>query len=109
MNYYNGIVFSGFISGVAEGVLSGGRYDALMARMGKQSKALGFAIYLDLLEGFFETGEDLDVDVLLLYSERTDTASVYKRVNELISEGLSVSAQRGIPDALRYARIERME
>ena len=109
MNYYNGIVFSGFISGVAEGVLSGGRYDALMARMGKASKALGFAIYLDLLEGFFETGDGPDVDVLLLYGENTDTAAVYKRVNELLGEGLSVSAQRGIPEALRYARIERME
>jgi len=50
MNYYNGIVFKGFIRGVPSGVLSGGRYDKLMKKMGRSSSAIGFAIYLDLLE-----------------------------------------------------------
>ncbi|MGN0468970.1 MAG: ATP phosphoribosyltransferase regulatory subunit, partial [Acutalibacteraceae bacterium] len=49
MNYYNGIVFTGFIEGVPESVLSGGRYDKLMRKMGKKSGAIGFAVYLDLL------------------------------------------------------------
>lgn len=50
-NYYNGIVFRGFIEGIPESILSGGQYDNLMLRMGhKNSKAIGFAIYLDLLE-----------------------------------------------------------
>lgn len=48
--YYSGILFQGFIPGVASRVLSGGRYDGLMARMGKSSGAVGFAVYLDLLE-----------------------------------------------------------
>ncbi len=108
MNYYNGIVFRGFISGISEGVLSGGRYDALMQRMGKRSGAIGFAIYLDLLEGISEKSSDHDVDVLLLYSEKLDTGAVLARVNELISEGFSVSAQRAIPEGIRYLKIERM-
>lgn len=49
-NYYNGITFKGFISGIPESVLSGGRYDRLMEKMGRRSKAVGFAVYLDLLE-----------------------------------------------------------
>ena len=50
MNYYNGIVFKGYINGIPESVLSGGRYDRLMEKMGRKSRAVGFAIYLDLLE-----------------------------------------------------------
>ena len=47
MNYYNGIVFKGFIHGVPVGVLSGGRYDRLMERVNKKAGAIGFAVYLD--------------------------------------------------------------
>ena len=50
MNYYNGIVFRGFIDGVPESVLSGGQYDILMRKMGRKAGAVGFAVYLDLLE-----------------------------------------------------------
>ena len=37
MNYYNGIVFMGYIRGIPAGVLSGGQYDKLMRRMGRIS------------------------------------------------------------------------
>ncbi|MBE7021356.1 MAG: hypothetical protein E7411_08010 [Ruminococcaceae bacterium] len=50
MSYYNGIAFNGFISGIPEGVLSGGQYDKLMNKMGKKSRAIGFAVYLDVLD-----------------------------------------------------------
>ena len=49
MNYYNGIIFRGFVAGVPESVLSGGQYDRLMKKMGRSSKAIGFAVYLDNL------------------------------------------------------------
>ncbi|MBQ9825796.1 MAG: ATP phosphoribosyltransferase [Firmicutes bacterium] len=48
--YYSGIVFKGYVSGVPKEVLSGGRYDELAARMGKDCGAIGFAVYLDALE-----------------------------------------------------------
>ena len=51
MRYYNGVVFSGYVKGVPQAVLSGGRYDPLMKRIGKKGGAIGFAVYLDLLEG----------------------------------------------------------
>ena len=47
MNYYNGLAFKGFVEGLPTWILSGGRYDKLMAKMGKQGKAVGFAVYLD--------------------------------------------------------------
>ncbi len=50
VNYYNGIVFKGFLRELPEAVLSGGQYDRLMARMGRKSSAVGFAVYTDALE-----------------------------------------------------------
>lgn len=50
MKYYSGIAMSGYVSGVPERILSGGRYDKLMRRMGKAAGAIGFALYLNALE-----------------------------------------------------------
>lgn len=50
IHYYNGIIFKGFIEGVPSAVLSGGQYDLLMRRMKRLSGAIGFAVYLDMLE-----------------------------------------------------------
>ena len=52
MNYYNGIVFKGYVNGIPSGVLSGGQYDSLLAKLGRKSRAVGFAVYMDLLERF---------------------------------------------------------
>lgn len=51
-DYYSGIVFKGFVSGIADRVLSGGQYDKLMEKMGKKAAAIGFAVYLDTLERY---------------------------------------------------------
>ena len=50
LRYYNGIVFRGYVSGVAESVITGGSYDRLMKKMGRSSRAIGFAVYLSALE-----------------------------------------------------------
>ena len=55
--YYNGVIFKGFISGVPDSVLSGGRYDKLLKRMKRKSKAVGFAVYLDMLERIDEEAQ----------------------------------------------------
>lgn len=58
--YYSGIVFKGYLNGIASRVLSGGQYDKLMRRMGRSSGALGFAVYLDSLERLEEITENND-------------------------------------------------
>lgn len=47
--YYEGILFRGFLAGLPEGVLAGGRYDPLMRRLRKEGGGIGFAVYLDQL------------------------------------------------------------
>ena len=56
LNYYNGVVFTGYFRGVPEAVLSGGQYDALLHRMGKSARAVGFAVFVDLLAQFYARG-----------------------------------------------------
>ncbi len=56
VRYYNGIAFKGFISGIPGSVLSGGQYDALMRKMGRKDRAIGFAVFLDMLERLTEEG-----------------------------------------------------
>ena len=95
MNYYSDVVFKGFIDGVAEGVLSGGRYDKMMTRLGKNAGAIGFATYLDLLDGFNEEKSVTDVDAVVLYDEKTSVATLVKTVERLVKKGVTVSAQTG--------------
>jgi len=104
LSYYNGIVFQGFVMGVPERVLSGGQYDRLMQKLGKNSPAVGFAVYPERLDTLVAQ-ESFDVDALLLYSEDTDTRVLSRTVELLLAGGERVSAQRCIPEKLRYRRL----
>ncbi|MBE6693299.1 MAG: ATP phosphoribosyltransferase regulatory subunit [Ruminococcaceae bacterium] len=44
INYYTGLVFRGYISGIGEAVLSGGRYDDLARDFGSEESACGFGL-----------------------------------------------------------------
>lgn len=94
MDYYSDIVFKGFIDGIGEGVLSGGRYDRLLEKMGRKSGGIGFAVNLDVLEGFGVEKSVKDVDVLVLYDEDTDILAVANETRRLVQEGYSVTAQK---------------
>ena len=105
MNYYNGIVFKGFISGIAEGVLVGGSYDKLLRSMRRDTRGIGFALYLDLLAEL-DTGRDVyDVDVLLYYPEGTSAVAVAEKKRALLAEGKSVYSSSEMPSALKYREL----
>ena len=93
-NYYDNVVFKGFIDGIGESVLSGGRYDRLLARMGKKSGAIGFAVYLDTLEVLTKIHRETDVDVVVLYDETVAVETLAATVKKLVAEGNTVSAQK---------------
>jgi len=46
-DYYTGVVFSGYLYGYGEAVLSGGRYDKLISEFGLDVPATGFGINVD--------------------------------------------------------------
>ncbi|MDO4733171.1 MAG: ATP phosphoribosyltransferase regulatory subunit, partial [Bacillota bacterium] len=105
MEYYNGLVFRGFVEGLPCSVLSGGRYDRLVHRLGKQGGAIGFAVYLDMLEHLDQRNQAFDVDVLLLYREETDPLALVQTVRMLTMNGQSVAAQRRQSRNLRYRQL----
>ncbi len=89
MNYYNGLVFQGFVNGISERVLTGGQYDRLMSRMNRRDCAVGFAVYLDGLPEDRRT----DPDVVLLCDAETDETRLRETVVRLQSEGKTVAVQ----------------
>ncbi len=106
--YYNGTVFSGYVSGIATAVLSGGRYDNLMKRMNKNSGAIGFAVYLDQIVNFGEKNV-LEVDVLLVYNSKTCLSTVKKEVLSLVSKGKKVFATTDKNCQVRYREIKEVK
>lgn len=99
--YYSGTVFKGYVKGIPEAVLSGGRYDKLITRLGKTGGAVGFAVYLDLLEQLASAEKEYDFDCLVLYDELTPVAAVKNAVEERVQKGLRVQAQTAL-SAARY-------
>ena len=105
MNYYSGIVFRGFVDGIPEGILSGGRYDKLMQKMGRKAGAIGFAVYLDMLERLDRKEKKYDADMVLLYGDDADMRELMRAVELLTGSGKSVIAEKTIPADIRYRQL----
>lgn len=108
MNYYNGIVFKGFINGIPTGILSGGQYDKLMQRMGKKFGAIGFAVYMDELESLAVSEDNFDADAVVLYTNSTPLSQLTKKVSELKKAGNSVLVTKGSIEKLKYKQLIKM-
>ncbi len=88
--YYGGIAFEGFVEGIPERVLSGGCYDPLMRKMGRSSRGMGFALYLDLL-GRLSPAETVGEETLILYPEGMSLAAIHQRAEQERAAGKRVS------------------
>lgn len=108
IKYYNGIVFKGFVKGAPESVLSGGRYDNLMKRIGKKSGAIGFAVYLDVLSTLSNPQAEYDTDTLLIYEDGESVLNINRAIAHLSAQGDRVSAQRKIPEKFKYKRLVKL-
>ncbi len=104
MKYYSGVVFKGYIEGIPTSILSGGQYDKLLKKMGRTSGAIGFALYLDLLERMDNADNNYDIDTVLLYTEDTDPLTLTKAVED-ISKEVSVLVCTQKPKGINCRRI----
>lgn len=109
LDYYNGLVFHGYVDGVPRMVLSGGRYDHLMRKFGKQGGGIGFALYLDELTRLLSSPQGMEVDAVLLYDRLEAPGAVLAAVESLRQKGLSVLAASRMPKDLRGPKILRLE
>ena len=94
MDYYNGLVFRGFVEGIPAGILAGGRYDNLLLRMGKHGEAIGFAVYLDQLERLASAKPAYQTEALVLYDDQTDPLEIVRATEALRAHGVSFRVQR---------------
>jgi ATP phosphoribosyltransferase regulatory subunit len=109
IDYYNGVIFRGYIEKLARIVLAGGQYDSAMKKFGKDLDAIGFALYLNELSMLVEDNKKTDVDALVLYQQDTKLSDVIKAVSALKAEGLRVRAEKSIPRGLRFLKKYRIE
>lgn len=109
LDYYNGIVFRGYIPGVKhQYVLSGGRYDKLANKFKQGIGALGFAIYVSELASQ-KSEDETDVDVVLLYDDAHASDEVEKYAWKMREQGLSVLTDTKLPTDITYKCVKRLE
>ncbi len=103
-DYYNGVVFNGYIKTIPRAVLTGGRYDNLMKRFGKDQCAIGFALYLSELDKVLHKTEAYDTQALLVYGA-VSADRVLAAVEALLETHKSVVAVHEDAGAVRTQKI----
>ena len=78
-DYYTGIIFKAYTYGTGDAIVAGGRYDKLLSQFGKDSAAIGFAVYMDQLlmamsSQKMEGDTDYAYEVLIYDTELRKTA-----------------------------------
>lgn len=108
MAYYTGIVFEGFARGIGFSIMSGGRYDNLLAHFGRDLPACGFAIGVErVLAALHLQGDDEISLAPEIVAELDSSPELARRVTEARAAGKRVewSLCPGTRDELNaYAR-----
>ncbi|WP_346696534.1 ATP phosphoribosyltransferase [Thermophilibacter mediterraneus] len=96
-DYYTGIIFKGYAEGIAASLASGGRYDAVLANLGRPGlAACGFALSLERLQEVLgEPGESGVVTPGVRLAERPLRIAVPK--GSLFRETVAALAAAGLP------------
>lgn len=105
MNYYRSLVFRGYIDCIPDGILSGGRYDDLVKKMGRDCKAIGFALSLNKLEELSRNESPDIIDAVVLYDKNTPAVTVFNCCQNLRDDGLYVVALPSYSENLGGRRI----
>ena len=97
-DYYTGMILRGYLSGYGEEILSGGRYDNLLAEFGYDVPATGFAVNIDAVTKVLSKRQDAPSgtlppsNVLIWAAEGCEAAAV---------EAATTCAQRGLLSSIR--------
>lgn len=92
MDYYTGVVMKGYLEGCGDEVLSGGRYNHLLAEFGYDVPATGFAVNIDAAAKLIKRSNTYKAPVAdaVVFAENGYEMDGLKYANKLISEGLTV-------------------
>lgn len=104
-DYYTGIVFTGYISGIGDAVISGGRYDELLSEFDAPMGAAGFAIDTDAITIKHLSDDNISYsdnpDVLVFANDGHEIEAI-RYVDELNNSG--VKAQFSVLSTLEETR-----
>lgn len=108
MNYYDGIVFAGYVLGIPESLLRGGEYGCLIKKMGRVGSAVGFAVYTDLIDLIDKGERGIDADILLVCGDDAEPCAVADAVERLRALGRTVLVQRSLAGRERCRKAMRL-
>lgn len=110
LNYYTGIVFRGYTYGIGFPILSGGRYDGLVSKFGKDCPATGFSMGINMvmmaLERQNRTVNGEPEGILITYEEG-GRKFAYDYCEKAVREGRIAELDiglGGLDACFRYAR-----
>ncbi len=103
-DYYSGIIFSGYVPGCGDAVLSGGRYDKIFDMFNCEIGASGFAVNIDYLANEARHSVTTNVpDVLVVAKTEDNTMKAISVTKELVAKG--IKAQFSVVNTEQEARI----
>ena len=102
------MVFRGYLEGIHTGILSGGQYDKLPKKIGRNARAIGFAVYLDLLQELEQQGSHYDVDTLILHDGSVPCYALADAAEEAAKVG-TVLVAGSIPENRSWKKLIRFE
>ena len=109
-DYYTGMILRGYLSGYGDEILSGGRYDNLIAEFGYDVPATGFAVNIDaVVKVLSKQGDPApkaeQVSNVLIWAAKGCEADAVEAARNLRSKGLVVehSLSETLDEAKAYA------
>ena len=112
-DYYSGVHFEAYVSGLGAPLAGGGRYDHMLARFGYDCPATGFAFEVGRVllamesQGAAVPPPGPDFFVIDFTAEKTRALALSRRLRDLGAAVARDILSRGLDDSLAYAREQR--
>jgi ATP phosphoribosyltransferase regulatory subunit len=112
-DYYTGVILKGYMEGYGEPVISGGRYDKLIAEFGYDVPATGFAVNVDAVAKIRLRNEKIAVREVeaIVFCEKGYEMKAVLHARELRAKGMKVelAAFNDIEKVRKYAAEVKIE
>ncbi|WP_141505270.1 ATP phosphoribosyltransferase regulatory subunit [Paenibacillus luteus] len=93
-SYYTGMTFEGYAADLGFPVVSGGRYDNLLAQFGRPAPATGFALKTTRILELLGDHAELEPERTLVVYDTAGRGEALVKAQELRSEGINVVTER---------------
>ena len=112
-DYYSGVHFEAYVSGLGASLAGGGRYDHMLARFGYDCPATGFAFEVGRVllamesQGVAAPPPGPDFFIIDFTADKTRALALSRRLRDLGAAVARDILSRGLDDSLAYAREQR--